>query len=392
MNFESPEWQLEAVGSLDLTSLSDLLPSAYQVKGLLTTKLSSSGNMKALEAEKYTDLPLEGTLTMDNFELVTEEFPHEFSIQTLNAEFSTERVLLKQMQGKIGSTSFQMSGTLQDFVPYALMDEKLTGTLQVAADQLIMNEWMTEDTLEDETKAPVDSIPESLQVVRIPTNIDFTMEAELGQLDYDGLLLNELQGSLQVVDGQLLIDRSGFKAADGSFNATGKYDSRPPKPIFEMDLRVNSVSIPKSFDQFVAVQKFAPVAKNMSGNLGFNFTLSGLLGEDMMPDYSSLTGSGLIQVIKAGFERSELTQGLSSTLKVAKIDNPVIDKLKMQADILDGRLFIKPFDTQFGNYNTTIGGSTGIDGTIDYTLLITVPAKGVTQQVNNLAKQYLGGK
>lgn len=42
-----------------------------------------------------------------------------------------------------------------------------------------------------------------------------------------------------------------------------------------------------------------------------------------------------------------------------------------------------------GSYETTIGGSTGIDGSLDYKLLVTVPAKGVSQQVNALAKQFL---
>ena len=391
-NFESPEWTLQAKGSLDLYSLSQLIPSFYPLNGQLETNFTSSGNMKALEAGQYGSLPVNGDLALTNFQLITEEFPQGLSISQLNADFSTDRIAITQFQGKAGSSSFQVTGSLEDFVPYALSNETLKGELNITADQLIYSEWMPEASTEQEENSSVDSTNQVMEVVRIPRNISFKMAAALGQLDYDGLILNDVQGEMEMIDGQLLISRSGFKAVEGSFSAKGSYDSRPEEPLFNMDLKVESVSIPKSFDQFTAVQKFAPVAKNMTGNVGFDFSLSGIIGEDMMPDYTSLSGAGLIQVIKAGFERSEITQGLSSTLKVAKIENPVIDNVRMRADVLDGRLFIKPFDTRLGNYSTTIGGSTGIDGSIDYTLLITVPAKGITQQVNNLAKQFLGNQ
>lgn len=62
----------------------------------------------------------------------------------------------------------------------------------------------------------------------------------------------------------------------------------------------------------------------------------------------------------------------------------------MTAEIKDGRLFVKPFDLNLGDYKTTIAGSTGIDGSIDYTLAMNVPAGQVGAQLNSLVSSLTG--
>jgi len=112
----------------------------------------------------------------------------------------------------------------------------------------------------------------------------------------------------------------------------------------------------------------------------------------MMPDYASLTGGGLIQVLQASLGgQSDLLSGLSSVTKLAKVGTATLDKIKMTAEVKDGRLFIKPFDVKLGDYATQISGSTGIDGSIDYILKMNVPAGQVGAQLNSLVSSITGG-
>ena len=64
----------------------------------------------------------------------------------------------------------------------------------------------------------------------------------------------------------------------------------------------------------------------------------------------------------------------------------------MSAEIRDGRLFVKPFDVNLGSYATTIEGSTSIDGSINYSLGMDVPAGQIGTQLNSLVSQFTGGK
>ena len=64
----------------------------------------------------------------------------------------------------------------------------------------------------------------------------------------------------------------------------------------------------------------------------------------------------------------------------------------MNASIKDGRLSVKPFDVKFGSYKTSVGGSTGIDGSIDYKLKMDVPAGKLGSQFNSLTSSLTGGQ
>jgi hypothetical protein len=110
----------------------------------------------------------------------------------------------------------------------------------------------------------------------------------------------------------------------------------------------------------------------------------------MMPDYGSLTGGGLIQILQASLGQSNLLSGLASVTKLSDVGAATLDKVKMTAEIKDGRLFVKPFDLNLGDYKTTIAGSTGIDGSIDYTLAMNVPAGQVGAQLNSLVSSLTG--
>jgi hypothetical protein len=64
----------------------------------------------------------------------------------------------------------------------------------------------------------------------------------------------------------------------------------------------------------------------------------------------------------------------------------------MSATIQDGKLNVKPFDVKFGQYVTNISGSTGLDGSINYTLKMNVPAGKLGSQFQSFINQNTGAK
>jgi hypothetical protein len=60
----------------------------------------------------------------------------------------------------------------------------------------------------------------------------------------------------------------------------------------------------------------------------------------------------------------------------------------MSATLKDGKLSVKPFDVKFGDYKTTVAGSTALDGTIDYNLKMDVPAGKLGSEFNSLLSKY----
>ncbi len=387
-NLDNPKWDVEGKGTLDLEKLMMLYPmEGVSIKGMMIADLKSSGSMADVEARRFRNLPTKGEVTLSNFVYEDESMAQVYSISEANTTFSTRSIEVNSLKGKAGETNYSLNGSISNYLGFALNEETLTGNLDVTADVLNVNEWMTTEESEEET---IESEP--YEVIRLPENVEFILDSRIDEVVYNQLAMNDISGKFIVRDGALDLNRAKFNALNGTVIMNGKYDSRPEKPSFDFGFDVNSVSIPTAFQSITMIQKMAPVTEKMTGLFNTDFSISGLLNEDMMPDYSSLTGNGLIQVLEASLGQSGIISELGSVSKLANISSATLDKVKMSAEIKDGRLFVKPFKLKLGNYETEIAGSTGIDGSLDYVIGLDVPAGQIGTQLNSLLSSLTNNK
>jgi hypothetical protein len=139
------------------------------------------------------------------------------------------------------------------------------------------------------------------------------------------------------------------------------------------------------------VQTYAPVAGLVNGNFSTDFKISGELLQDMMPNLKTVNGAGLIKIAQASLKDSKLVSGITSLTKLDDTNEVTLKDVLMSASIEKGRLSVKPFDVKVGSYKSTVAGSTGIDGSLDYTLKMDVPAGKLGTQFNSLIAQYGAG-
>ncbi len=384
LDLKNPEnfaWDATVKGQVDLEKLFKIYPvEGVAAKGVIDADLQSSGTMADVEAKRYRKLSTKGDVAVTNFEYDYPEMGKTFTISKANTSFSERAIDLKELQGTAGETSYTLKGKLNNYLGFFLNGEDLTGKLDATANRLNVNEWMpeSEEEVEEETS------DEPLEVIRIPENVNFTVNTAVNQVQYNKLSMDDLKGKLVVNNGKIDLQNTDFKTLNGTVKLTGAYDSKPEKPTFDFGFKVKDVSIPSSFQSLDMVQKLAPVTEQMTGLFSTDFSLKGALGLDMMPDYSTITGKGLIQVLEASLGQSDLMSGLSSVSKLTKVGSATLEKVKMSAEVKDGRLFVKPFNVKIGDYKTIVSGSTGIDGSIDYVLQMDVPSGQIGNQLNSL--------
>jgi hypothetical protein len=388
-NPDNFEWDATAKGTLDLAKLLKLYPrEGVDASGIIIADLQSKGKMSDVEAGRYQNLDTKGVLQVQNLVYADEAMGKTFKITSANSSFDKKNINLNELKGSAGETNFTATGQIENYMGFALNNEQLKGNLNASADVLNVNEWMTSSDEE-----VVDETGEPLEVVRIPENVLFNMNASVGKVMYNNLEMKDVKSGLIVKDGKVSLDNANMKTLNGTVGLKGSYDSKPEKPLFDFGFKVKDISIPASFQSIDMIKKLAPIAEEMNGLLSTDFSMAGALGSDMMPDYATLTGGGLIQIIQASIDGdSQIMAGLTSLTKLSKISTATLDKIKMSAEIKDGRLFVKPFDVNLGSYKTTIEGSTGIDGSINYILGMDVPAGQIGTQLNSLVSQVTGGK
>jgi hypothetical protein len=230
-----------------------------------------------------------------------------------------------------------------------------------------------------------------LEVVSLPENLDFTMSLSADEVLYDNLNLKEVKGTMVLRDGVLQFSDAGMKALDGRIRMKGSYDPRNlTAPAFDFNLDISELSISKAFQSLTTVQAFAPIAKDLTGLVNTNINFSGLLGPDMMPVLPSLDIKGILKVTEAALRNSAILQGVTSITGLKDANTFTMKNLSIPVSIENGRMEIRPFDLKLWDYQTTIQGSAGFDGSMNYLLNMMVPAGKFGAQANTLLATISG--
>ena len=393
-NLDNYQWDVDFKGELDLEKLAKILPlDSTTLKGAVTASLQTTGQMSDVDEEQWEKLPTSGQLNVTDFFYQSNDLPQGFGISKVDAGFDPEKIEVKEFAANAGRTDLNFNGILTNYLAFALgKDEKLLGTLNFSSAKVDLNEWMTTDEVVVEEEVPVDTT--SLEVVRIPMNIDLALSSNIKELLYDNLTLEDFKGKILVKDGAVILDGAGFNLLGGSFTMNGEYASASEQPTFDFDFGIKDLSIPESFKAFTPIQKLVPVANKMTGSFSTNFAASGALGSDMMPLMNSLSGSGLVEIVEATLKNVKALDGVQKIANLKSGDSEQLAKLKdllLSMEIKDGRLSVKPFNLTISGNETVVSGSTGLDGSLDYAMAMKVPSGQAGQAVNQALSKLTGG-
>lgn len=393
-NLVDYQWDLKADVNADMAKLSKVLPMPETVlKGVLDVDLATAGRMSDVDAENWGALPTTGSFKAKDFFYSSPDLPQGFGMSAVDASFDPSEINLSKFEGNAGRTDLNLTGKLTNYLAFALGDEEsFVGNLAFNSKLIDVDEWMTGEVQEvsEDTTA---SAP--LEVVRIPTNVDFTFASSIDEIKYTDLTLSNFAGKILVKDGSVILEKSGFEMLNGLFEMTGEYASAQETPSFDFDFGIKGLSIPKAFDAFTPIQKMVPVAKNATGNFSTNFKANGLLGSDMMPIMNSISGSGLVEIAEAAITDVKVLDGIRKVANLKGDGSGSMAELKdvlLNMEIKDGRISVKPFNMKIAGNDAVISGSSTLDGGLDYAMAMKVPSGQAGQAVNNLLSNVTGGK
>jgi hypothetical protein len=261
---------------------------------------------------------------------------------------------------------------------FALKNAKIGGNLNIATDYIDVNQWMptTPETATTQTSTPF----------IVPNYVDFDLNANIGKLKYDKLIMTNVNGNVNIKDEKVSMNNLKGNGLEGTMAMNGYYSTKNMinnKPDFNIIFGLTNVDFASVFKTFNTVEKIAPIAQYIQGKFSTDLKMNGKLGSDMIPDLNTLTGEGFVSTINAvlsGFKPLEL---IAEKLKIEKLKNLKITDTKNWVEIATGRVKVRPFDYKFQNYAMNIGGSTGFDKTIDYDIKLNIPRSELGSQANS---------
>ncbi len=382
LNVKTPESDMHVNGSLkmdlDLATVNDVIPlDSTKLTGQIKAGLDFMGYVSSVEKGEYEKFKADGSLNITNFTYSSPDLPRELRIVEANILFSPKYLDMQTFKAVMGKSDFSASGKLENFIPYAFKEETIHGNFIFTSGLLDLNEMMgssTETTAEDTA---------AMTVVEIPGNIDFKLVSRIDKILYDKLEIENAIGTILVKDSRLIMDGLKMNMLEGSMQLSGEYNTKDIKnPSVDMDFKATTIDIPAAVKAFSTLAKFAPIADQAVGKVTLGMKYSSYLDPHMMPVMNSIAGKGNFTSNVIGIKNSAMFDKIGDALKTKAFDNMTLNNVGINFEIQDGRLLVDPFETKVGNTALMIGGSQGLDQTMNYAVGITIPRSDLGSSAN----------
>ena len=393
-NIDKPVFDTDIRGTVDLTKITKIFPlEGMTVTGRLTGNVAAKGSMADIEAERYQNVRASGTVNASNVTYKSADLPQGVKITKATATFNNDQIALKDMTGFVGSSDIAASGVISNYLGYLFTPgQALHGTLSVNSNRFNVNEWMVDNVSEKPTagavaatKAPT-SATKADGVLQIPKYFDLTLNSHVNQLVYDNLKLDDVKGQVVVNNETVKLNNLDFNTLGGAFTTTGSYSSRDlSHPKFDLGLNIKNLNFQNAFQAFNSVKTLIPLASDIEGVFSTNFNVSGEMGQDMLPVYSTLTGKGIFEIVRAAVGGSPVMQKISSLTALPALKSFAVQNKDVAAEILNGNFVVKPFDFNVGDIKLTVGGTNNVNGNLEYVTAINLP----TGKVGNALSSQL---
>ncbi|WP_162098454.1 AsmA family protein [Nitritalea halalkaliphila] len=336
-------WDLRASGAANLATLMALFPQeGMQLAGRVGGEIAARGDMRTLEAGRYTSLYNAGTVTLSDFVFRSADVPQKVEIKQAEASFNPDNIALKRFSSVLGESPLEASGTLSNYMGYLFREgEVLRGELILASARFNANEWLSADASATEST--------ELTVLALPRTINFQLGLAIEELLYDNLRLEAVQGTAQLADGVLRVRDAGLRTLGGQVRMSGSYDPRDlAAPRFDFNFGVERLDIRQAFEAFNTVQLLAPVAQHLEGVFSTDLSFGGLLASDMMPVMASLDAKGAIRILEAAFQNPSFTSGISGLIGLRQEETLRFRNMRIPITIDNGVLEVEPLIFGFG--------------------------------------------
>ncbi|MEE4214498.1 MAG: AsmA-like C-terminal region-containing protein [Bacteroidales bacterium] len=367
-----PEVEAQFKGRLDLGALASAVPVKLErLAGVVDINFGLHGRMSMIENKDYDSFVADGTLEISEFDVMMEDVP-PLGIKHAAFSFTPAYAVMNDFMLDLAGNKINLSGRLENYLPFVLQKETIKGEMNLYSAYIDIDtifSYLPVDTMDvsDDTL--------SIQTIEIPENIDFQFISVVDRLSYRPLVATDIRGNLYISNGALIVRETGLSTLGADVRLNAEYDSgNALTPRLVADLSVDGLGIRQSFNTFNTVKKLAPVAEGMNGDISMSFDFTALLGEGMIPLVETIQGRGTLVSDQIQLLSSPIYEKFSSVLQIGEDYTNTFKDLDLAFEVRDGRVHIKPFDTQLGDMKITLGGDHGIDQSINYLMELEIPS------------------
>lgn len=376
---DNMDLNLNAKGSIDLSAIKDFypLPKDKVFSGIVAMNIVAQGKMSDFQQKKYEKICLNGNATIKNLLIEAKELKHDLAVKEAELLFSNEYVDLTNFQAKLGRSDLQAFGHLDNFIPYVFRGDNLMGQLSFSSTNLFVEDFIVENEKEQHSVAK-DTIES--EIVILPKNFDFKLQAQIKNLFYDKITINDLSGEVQLMDSKLQFHQIDFLSMGGRATMSGQYNTEDEKrPFFRANMTIADVHFKEVYKQIESAKELLPIFQKTTGRFSAQCSLFAPLSKDMSPILNEVEAKGFLSSENLTISGVKALHTLSNVLKRTELYDPEITSVTVPFYIKNGCVKTEAFDFMVADTKVAVEqGLTTLDETIDYTMRVDIPTESTT--------------
>ena len=385
---ESDPWVDMALhGRLNLGEVGGFFPleEGMELSGLAESNMEARGYLSALERGEYDAFHAAGGLQADGVRVVAGWLTYPFELDRLEADFRPSRLNLTDFRARMGDSDLSVSGNIDNMLHYMMEGQMLSGSFDVNSSYLNLNQL-----LEDLPEAAPDDEPVELTVIKVPGNVNFSLNSRVDRLQFGSMDLANLRGEVQVVDQTALLNALRMDFLGGELALNGSYRTVEDDPEISFGLNFSSFDFREAFNTFNTVRLLAPIAEYVSALVSGQLSIDARLDENLRPRVETLTGQGNLRSSSMEVNNVPALVTLAERVHLDMFRQLSVRDLLLRFSFADGKVETDPFDFSFGRSQAVVSGSTWFDQRVDYVMRLDIPREQFGSRANQMLDDLVG--
>jgi len=382
------------VAKMDLATLKNVIPmgEGESYTGKLNANVDLNGRMSSLDNGDYEAFKAEGTLELMNMIYKSAGLNDQVAINDLLFRFSPKNLSLEKLNAKTGKSDFAMAGTIDNYMGYVFRNELLKGNFSFTSNNLDLDELMNLVPASEAAPEASSATEEtaSSEPTLIPDNLDFALNTSIGNLRYNGMDIKNVKGNVRLKEEVASLDDLTMNTMGGTIGLKGSYSTKDhSKPKVDFAYTLKDIDVKQLADNFVTIEKLAPIAKYAKGKISSNFEMKSDLTANLEPVMASLSGLGDLTTSTLTISGFKPMEKMSEALNISKLSSQTLKDIRAKFQFSDGKVTVKPFDVQMGKIKTNIAGFTTFDQKINYDLKMMIPKEEIPAAMIKAVEQAI---
>jgi hypothetical protein len=380
LNPNHPKYEFNGSINFDLADAVQLLSlkEIENPKGKIESNISLTGKLDQFENYSLSDFKkstIRGQVNLIDIEL---RIPNEQlsikstsgAISLFNASFDLDNLITTINDNKV-----KANGKLFNIIPFALSnEEKLIAELVLSSESVNLNSFIKES----ETKEK--------NTFQFPERLTLYLETKFNKVQFNNLILTELNGDLMMKDQRLDLRNLDFISQGGSVSGDYFLRKQNDRISFYAKSRLNSIDIKQVFASFNNFGQKIIKSENISGKTSSDISVSLLFDPYLNTILSSLKIDADLVVDNGALNNVKALEALSDFVELDELRSIKFKSLRNQLSVQDCTLTIPKFDIQSSAMNINLSGNHKFNNELDYhfvILLNEILGKKVKKPKNN---------